>query len=165
MTFRRPLAAAALAAAPLALLPAGEAAAARGHDRAEVAVVRAINAVRARQGLSALRLSTRLARAADRHSVEQLVHGKLSHRSANGTSASTRVRRAARVGGVGETLAFLPAGTAAEAADVVRLWLGSPSHRAALLTPAYRRIGVSRREGALGPAAGTVVTANFATRR
>jgi uncharacterized protein YkwD len=165
VTFRRPLAAAALAAAPLAALPAGAPAAVRGHDRLEVAVVREINAVRAREGLRPLRLSGRLARVAERHSSDQLRRDRLTHTSGDGTSAATRVRRATRARGVGETVAFLPSPAGARAAAIVGLWLDSPAHRAALLTRGYRRIGVGRREGALGATAGTIVTANLATRR
>ncbi len=164
MTFRRPLAAATVLAAPMVAVPASPAGAGAGHDRLEVAVVREINEARTREGLRALRRDGRLARVAERHSGEQLRRGSISHTSLTGASPGLRVRRLTRARAVGETIAFLPAGTA-RAARIVRLWLASPSHRAALLTPRYRRVGVGRRVGALGRSTGVVVTANFATAR
>ncbi len=164
MTFRRPLAAATVLAAPMVAVPVAPASPAQGHDRLEAAIVREINLTRAREGLRALRPSARLARVADHHSADQLQRGGISHTSLAGLSPALRVRRLTRARAVGETIAFLP-GSAARAAHVVRLWLASPPHRAALLTPRYRRVGVGRRGGALGRTTGTVVTANFATAR
>jgi uncharacterized protein YkwD len=164
VTFRRPLAAAAALAAPVAVAPAAPAAARAGHDRLEAAIVREVNEARADHGLRALRPSPRLARVAGRHSGDQLRRGALSHTSLSGASPALRVRTLTTARGVGETVAFLPGG-AVRAARVVRLWLASPPHRAALLRPAYRRIGVGRVPGALSGRAGTVVTANLATAR
>ncbi len=164
MTFRRPLAAATALAAPMVAVPAPPASAAKAHDRLEAAIVREINAVRSREGLRALCASRPLARVASRHSREQLRRGAISHTSLGGSSPALRVRGATRAQAVGETIAFLP-GSAARAAQVVRLWLASPPHRAALLTPTYRRVGVGRGTGRLGASAGTVVTANFASAR
>ncbi len=164
MTFRRPLAAASLLAAPMAAAPVAPAVAAPAHDRLEAAVVREINVVRSREGLRSLRASGRLARVAARHSRDQLRRDAISHVSPGGASPALRVRRLTRAAGVGETIAFLPGG-AAHAAHVVRLWLSSPPHRAALLAPAYRRVGIGREVGLLGRVAGSVVTANFATAR
>ncbi len=163
MTFRRPLAAVSLLAAP-AVVPVAPAVAAPAHDRLEAAVVREINVARSREGLRALRPSRALARAAARHSGEQVRRGRISHTSARGASPALRVRRLTRARGVGETIAYLP-GTAARAAHVVRLWLASPPHRAALLGPAYRRVGVGRVTGRMRASTGTVVTANFAPAR
>jgi len=160
VTFRRPLAAATLLAAPMVAVPAAPATAARSHDRLEAAIVHEINVVRGQQGLRALRLSPRLARVADRHSGDQARAGRIAHTSTGGASAVRRLRGATRARAVGETLAFLPG--AAAARDVVRLWLASPGHRAALLSRSYRRVGVAQRAAWVGGSAGTVVTANFA---
>jgi uncharacterized protein YkwD len=164
VTFRRPLAAASVLAAPVVCVPVAPATAAPAHDRLEAAIVREINVVRSREGLRALRPSRALARAAARHSGEQVRRGRISHTSLRGASPALRVRRLTRARAVGETIAYLP-GTAARAAQVVRLWLGSPPHRAALLGPAYRRVGVGRVAGRMSTSTGTVVTANFATAR
>jgi hypothetical protein len=45
------------------------------------------------------------------------------------------------------------------------MWLASPPHRAILLDPRFRRIGIARRWGRLGGAKQAVVTADLASRR
>ena len=162
MPRRRALAAAVpLVAAPLAA-PA-IAPASRAHTGLERAVVRTINVERLERGLPRLRESRRLARAARRHSADQLRRGLLSHSSADGAPLGARLARVTRAWKVGETVAWLPA--APSAARFVRAWLDSPGHREQLLDPAYRRIGVGRRRGTLSAAAGIMVTADFASGR
>ena len=48
---------------------------------------------------------------------------------------------------------------------IVRAWLNSPSHRAVMLDPAYRRIGVCGKKGRMGRASAFLVTADFSTWR
>src|SRR5215213_7011383 len=64
---------------------------------------------------------------------------------------------------VGETLASMP--RRASARRIVRAWLHSPSHRAVMLDPAYRRIGVSGQKGRMGSGRAFLVTADFSTWR
>lgn len=109
-----------------------------------------VTQVRARHGLPPVRVTSRLTRAADRHSVVMARTGVLSH----GGGVATRVH--GRV--VAETLARVPRRLRPLSATVVHAWMESPGHRAVLLDPRLRRIGVARR---LGPG-GWYVTADLA---
>ena len=135
------------------------------HDPLERAVVRGINRERGKLGLRPLRASRPLARIASRHSADQLRHARLSHDAGDGTPFPVRLARVIRARRVGETVAWLAGASPGGPAGVVGLWLQSPPHRAQLLDPAFRRVGVGRRRGKLGALPGIVVTADFATRR
>jgi uncharacterized protein YkwD len=157
-----------MAAVPMVALPLAAPAAAPAaspHDRLERAVVQHINAERARYHLPPLRSSPRLARVASRHSADQLRHGRLSHATGRGTPFAVRLARVTRARKVGETIAWMSRSRQVGAARFVRLWLSSPRHRAQLLDPSFRRVGVGRRRGRMGTTRGTIVTADFATRR
>ena len=67
--------------------------------------MRAINHQRAQHGLSKLRSSRRLARAADFHSWEMLDADYFAHESRDGGPFDKRVRRYANHRALGETLA------------------------------------------------------------
>jgi uncharacterized protein YkwD len=131
-----------------------------------------INAARAGYGLARLRISPALRSAARSHSLEMARDGYFSHDSADGTSAWKRLLRFYPSTGfrrwqAGETLLWYSPGV--DAAQAVHDWLTSPEHRAILLTPAYREIGVSAVHatdagGAFGDVETTVVTADFGFR-
>ena len=125
-------------------------------------MIRNVNAFRAGHGLPRVRPSRPLSRAADTHSRDMVARSFLAHESSDGTPFSLRVRRYATALGVGEALAALSQGGAAA---VVDMWVNSPTHRAILLGPSFRRIGVSRRWGTLGTGPMALVTADFATAR
>jgi uncharacterized protein YkwD len=127
--------------------PAG--AASTRHDRTERSVVRKVNAIRAQHGLRRLRRSRGLARAADRKAREILRTDTLSHSSPDGTPMQHRVRRYVNARSVGETLGIVPR-RGSQAGRIVGAWMSSPSHRAALLSPSFRRVGVGRRKGRVG---------------
>ena len=84
------------------------------------------------------------------------------HDSSSGASFASRIRRYTSAGLVGETLALLGRRRGL-AFDVVRMWMNSPPHRAVLLTPGFRRIGIGRRWGDMSGAGSSVVTADFAS--
>jgi uncharacterized protein YkwD len=105
----------------------------------ERAVIAHINEARAAAGLSALRPSPTLERAADAHSAAMAEHGTLTH-----GSWEARLRGVTRARTIGETIGWMPTGRAV-AAQLVRAWMASPPHRATLLTGAFRRVGVARR--------------------
>jgi uncharacterized protein YkwD len=153
------LAAAALAAA-LAAAPA--AMAGPGLNRFEREVIRGLNDARAQHGLAAVRSYRPLNRAADRHSHDMLRSDFFDHPSSDGTPFDRRVRRFFDATMVGETLAALPQRRGGAGA-VVQMWLDSAVHRAILLEPGFRRIGVARRWGTLGADRNAVVTADFAS--
>lgn len=131
-----------------------------------------INAARVATGLVRLRLSPALGRAAASHSFEMARHGYFAHRSADGSSPWKRLARYYPSSGytdweVGETLLWSSPGTTA--ADTVEEWLTSPEHRAILLDPAFRELGVAAVHatsagGEFGGDAVTIVTADFGAR-
>jgi uncharacterized protein YkwD len=146
-------------------LPAAPAGAtATRTDRAERSVVKRVNAIRARHGLRKLRRSTGLTRAADRKAREVLRSDTLSHSSPDGTPMHRRVRRYVSARRIGETIGFVPRGRS-QAAMIVGAWMSSPSHRAALLSPGFRRVGVSRRRGRVGAGRVSVFALDLASAR
>lgn len=80
-------------------------------------------------------------------------HGQVARRLASFGARGPRV---------GENLAW-GTGAYARAEAIVRAWLTSPPHRANLLRPGFRRVGVGAVVGTFaGYGGATVVTANFA---
>jgi uncharacterized protein YkwD len=134
-------------------------------DSKERAIVSAINRQRAKHGLAKVRSSRRLARAADFHSWEMLDANYFAHESRDGGPFDERVRRYAKHRSLGETLAMLGGCGKGSARRVVRMWMGSPGHRAILLSSAYRRVGLGKRTGDLGGSKACVVTADFGSRK
>jgi len=134
-------------------------------DRLERQVIRHVNAVRRAHGLLGLRHSRGLQRSADFHSWEILRSNMLSHTSPDGTPMARRIRRFVRARVVGETIAWVSPRTRRQASVIVGSWMRSPVHRAALLSPAFRRVGVGRRTGSLRRARVSVTTLNLASAR
>lgn len=135
-------------------------------DRTERAIVKRVNGVRHHAGLRSVRLNHALARASDVHSRDMLRRDFFAHESSNGQSFTQRIEhfRDSRVSG--EALAFLPAHRPGRTAvKVVRMWMASPGHRAELMNPKFRRIGIGKRRGRLYGQRTIVVTADLATRR
>ena len=116
--------------------------------------------VRVANGLRSLRADARLEHAARAHSSRMLRTGTFAHGAFN-----VRIRRVGvRAPRVGENLAW-GAGGYAQARAIVRMWLASPSHRANLLRPGYRIVGVGAIKGVFNGQRGTLmVTTDFAGR-
>jgi uncharacterized protein YkwD len=162
--------AAAVGAAPQDARPAAERliAAARLEDQ----VAKRVNLVRRGHGLRALRESRGLAAAARRHSREMGMKGYFEHDSASGTAFWRRIERSYASRGygrweVGENIAWNTA--RATAAAVVRQWMGSPPHRANILSRSWRELGLGayRVRGAGGAFGGrrvTIVTLDLGVR-
>jgi uncharacterized protein YkwD len=141
-----------------ALLGATAGAEARTLSSSEASLLQTMNGVRASHGLAPLRLDVRLLRAARGHSADMLHRQYFAH----GSVAGRALARGARGPVFGEDLAW---GTSATAQWVVNLWLASPSHRAVLLRPGFRRVGIGISLGTFaGHGGATVVTADFAGR-
>lgn len=135
-------------------------------DGVERKIVGKINAIRAGYGLPRLLVSRRLARSADYHSRDMLRANFFAHSSSNGQSMQRRVKSFRRSKRIGETLAYVRGRSSGRSARrIVRMWMNSPPHRASLLNPGFRRVGVARRTGRLGRGRATVFTADFASRR
>jgi uncharacterized protein YkwD len=124
--------------------------------RTERETVRLINIARADKGLKPVRLDLRLWRAARHHTTDMLRRGYFAH-----GATTERLQRYVRAGVLGETLAW-GSGPDRSPASTVRSWLDSPSHRALLLDPDFRFVGVGSRGGPyLGESWARVYTADF----
>jgi uncharacterized protein YkwD len=142
------------------------------QSRMQSALVAQINAFRSAHGLPRLRVVSTLNRAAAGHSTQMARLGYFSHDSANGQSFSQRIARFYRLRGyhrwaVGENLVW--GAPALGAAAAFRLWLSSPPHRANLLSPRWRDIGLgavhtTSAPGVYGGRPATIVTADFGAR-
>jgi len=150
--------------AVLAWNPADAAAKTAALDKSERKVIKLVNRIRARHGLRKLRASHTLARAASIHTGDMLRRDFLGHSSSDGTPMPSRVRRYTGADWVGENIAAVSR-RGSTARRVVRMWMASPGHRAVLLSPSGRRIGVGRRAGKLGSAKRAVITADLASSR
>ena len=164
------------ALAGVLLVPAAGSADPRGAltpaSELQTGLVQQVNALRARHGLPRVRLSDALAAAANAHSVQMARLGYFSHSSAGGTSYATRIARYYPLRGyrswsVGENLLWSSPNVSSVRA--IDLWLASPGHRAILLSPSWREIGIAAIHSSNAPGVYhglpvTVVTADFGVR-
>ena len=126
----------------------------------EQSLLDAINRARARHGAPPLRVASPLQRAARSHSTAMMQTGTFGH----GDWYRRLRRHGARGRMLGETIAW-GSGTAATARAIVRMWLGSPSHRATMLNRSFRYVGVGIATGLFAGFGGaSVATADFAGR-
>jgi uncharacterized protein YkwD len=98
------------------------------------------NAERTRRGLSKLKLQDRLGKSADWYAAEMAKRGYFSHTDHFGRSFDRRISSFGypwRL--VGENIAF----GYDDPCSVVQAWMESPGHRANILEPRYREIGIS----------------------
>jgi uncharacterized protein YkwD len=166
----------ALLAFLIVAVPAGTSAKSRAQMRSiqslDAALLLEINAVRAQHRLAPLRRSSELASAAASHSRSMLSQGYFSHDSADGSSFWKRIQGYYPSSGhklwmVGENLVWASPELGARRA--VELWMRSAPHRANLLDPRWRQVGISSVWSAEAPGAyanqpATVVTADFGVR-
>jgi uncharacterized protein YkwD len=138
------------------LLVAAPAGARRLSTTTRSSLLAAINGTRRAHGLGSVRVDVRLVRVARAHTADMVRHNYFSH-----GAFATRVRESGARGPVfGENLAW---GTGATPQWIVDHWLASPAHRANLLRPGFRRIGIGIVTGTFsGYGGATVVTADFA---
>lgn len=147
----------------LALLASATASrAATFHATAETRTVVLINQIRVQHGLKPLRADLRLAAAAREHSGNMLAHGYFEHDGPDGTF-DTRVSRYVSRSMIGENIAW-GTGRYGTAAGIVSTWMHSPPHRAIILTPGLRRIGLGIAYGSWqGNAGVSMATADFSS--
>jgi uncharacterized protein YkwD len=132
-------------------------AAPRHPTRVEAETVRLINQVRAHKGLKPVRLDLRLWRAARHHTSDMLRRRYFAH----GATTERLSRYVKGAGVVGETLAW-GSGAYSSPARTIESWLRSPPHRAVLLDPDFRFVGVGSRGGPFqGQSWARVYTADF----
>jgi uncharacterized protein YkwD len=141
--------------AAFAAIPGAGAATMSKNERT---LLETVNDVRAAHNLQPLEVDTTLVRAARDYSTTLIrrdifTHGALGPRLASYGARGTLF---------GENLAW-GTGRKATARSIVGSWLASPGHRANLLRPSWKRVGIGSRTGEfLGYYGATVVTADFA---
>jgi uncharacterized protein YkwD len=132
-----------------------------------------INAFRRAHDLEPLRLNLRLGAAAREHTVQMAEDGYFAHESADGSAFWKRIQSfypssSWAYWSVGENLLWSSPDVTPERA--LQLWLASPEHRANLMNPRWREIGVAavHEPAAPGVYQGrdvTIVTTDFGVRR
>jgi uncharacterized protein YkwD len=117
-----------------------------GARARRVAIGCLVNKARTHAGLRGFAWNRALARAATRHARDMSRRGYFAHQRSGGPSVARRVRAAGFRGRrVGEAIAY-GCGSSSTPLAVVRMWLGSPAHRAILLSGRSRvGIGVAGR--------------------
>jgi uncharacterized protein YkwD len=118
------------------------------------ATICTLNAERARHGLPRLKLNKKLSAAARRHARDMVRRDYFAHDSLGGGSFVDRIRRTGYLRGagtwtVGENLAWGSHDGAAPRA-ITQMWMNSPGHRANILSPAFREVGIGLALGAPG---------------
>jgi uncharacterized protein YkwD len=101
-------------------------------------LVSLVNNARRNNGCKALRVDSRLSKAARAYSKDIATYGYFSHTGRDGSSFATRVKRAGYRKPGGENIAY---GYSTPPA-VITAWLNSPGHRANILKCKYKAIGV-----------------------
>jgi hypothetical protein len=141
------------------LLPFGlSPAVAQGDDVAQI--LARINALRQQNGLLPLDLSSTLSASAQRHSDDMARTGNIDHTGSDGSSIESRIRDA----GYGHWRDFgiwgenIYGGQTANVDVAWDFWINSQVHRANILKPRYREIGIGVGRSANG---GTYYTLNF----
>jgi uncharacterized protein YkwD len=134
---------------------------------ARLATLCLLNRARADAGLRPLRLNGRLSYAARRHSHDMVARRYFAHDSLNGATPFQRMRATHYVPRnaswwLGENIGW-GTGSLAQPAALVRAWMHSPMHRANILNPHFREIGIGIAVGApsrafAGQAAATYTT-------
>jgi uncharacterized protein YkwD len=144
-----------------------------GVSSLEGDLMAALNSVRGARGLRPFRASARLHDAATRHSGEMARYGYFDHASRSGAPYWRRIAVYYPASGyrrwsVGENLEYGQPGLGS--LEVLRGWLGSPAHRANVLSTAWRDAGIGAVSVPSGPGvfAGlptTIVTLDVGFRR
>jgi uncharacterized protein YkwD len=111
------------------------------------AVLCLLNGERRDRGLGSLKVNRKLGKAADAQAADMVKRGYFSHRNPEGRNSTDRIRSAGYMSGggrwtVGENLAW-GVGELASARGLINAWMNSPAHRANILKPAYREIGIA----------------------
>ncbi len=102
-------------------------------------VLKNINAERKAAGLSSLKMSTKLERAAQDHACDNADRKSYSHEGSDGSTLKTRLRR---VGYGFRTAAENTGRGFGTGTKVVAFWMGSPGHRANILLGKLRDVGI-----------------------
>ena len=129
-----------------------------GLSPSEKTLLRVMNEARAAHGLALLKLDARLEAAARSHTRDMVRRHYFDH----GPFADRMQRYNVQGRVIAENIAWWPGTSIARI--VVRMWLKSPEHRANLLRPGFRRVGVAALTGHFNGSKVKMVTADFAGR-
>ena len=129
-----------------------------------------MNAMRADNGLPALRLQSQLTQASLGHSQDMVQNQYFAHDSQDGRDVVARLKQVGYIPAVGdwvigENLAW-GSGSLGTPQALVNAWMNSPEHRANLLATDYQDVGMGVVYGTPSPDApdGVTVTTDFGTR-
>ncbi len=114
-----------------------------------------VNKARASHGLVKVKVSTSLKESSRGYARWMLRRSYFGHLSS--------IRASHRFGLRGEVLARTRGGDPT-AGQIVRAWLNSPTHRAVLLNPRYRWVGVGLAQGRLASRRTTLLVGHFGAR-
>lgn len=168
--------AAPVAAASLAFVPAGAHASVCAATKSNPAVASIasanhatlclINQVRRHHHLRPLKFNRKLSRAARRHSRSMVKHRFFEHGNFIHRIRASGYLRHARSWSAGENIAW-GSGFYATPRAIFTLWMHSPGHRANILRPGFREIGIGIHRGApvRGRHAAATYTTDFGFRR
>jgi uncharacterized protein YkwD len=170
----KPLVLAVVAAASLALpVSAAPVHTAVARGALDTGVLRELNAIRVLHGLVPLKENSALDDSAAQHSREMGAVGYFEHNSANGTVFWKRIQNwygstDYRYWSVGENLLW--SSPDVDALGALHMWMNSPEHRANILNPNWRQIGISSVHFDAAPGtyhglAVTIITTDFGVRR
>jgi uncharacterized protein YkwD len=140
--------------------------------RLDRTVVAAINRYREQHHLHSLEVSPELDRSAQQHSLEMGADGYFAHSSADGSAFWRRIERYypsqhESYWSVGENLLWSSPDVSTGRA--MQMWIGSPEHKANLLAPRWRQIGISAVHVVAAPGTYhgltvTIITTDFGVR-
>ena len=139
----------------------------------DLSLLAQLNRIRGDHGLVPLTPSPGLAAAALQHTRDMVGNGYFAHASADGTPFWRRIELYYPQSGyaywsVGENLLWTSGPPSANAE--LDAWMASPAHRANILDPGWRQIGIASLSAAHAPGAFagldvTVITTDFGVRR
>lgn len=139
----------------------------------ESGLLQQLNQIRAERHLVPLTLSTPLTLASKQHSIEMAEDGYFDHPSHDGTSFWKRIDHwysdsSFQYWSVGENLLWSSPGV--DASHALDAWMKSSEHRANILSPNWREIGLSAIHVTAAPGAYhgrpvTIITTDFGVRR
>jgi uncharacterized protein YkwD len=136
-----------MAAMVLLATPATAGASRTANDRAEAAMANAINEVRAQNGLYAMPRSSSLTGSAGRYSRWLMANDTFRHLAS--------IQASSRFSMLGEALEW-HSGRRFDVRGTLNRWMGSPSHRAIVLSPVMRWQGAGVTRGRLGATRATI---------
>lgn len=111
----------------------------RDPSRVRSEMLAAVNEVRRKTGAPPLRMNADLQEAAQAHAQDMLARGFFAHKNPSGTTVRERSRKA---GYDWRTIGENIAEGQKSVDEVVTTWMNSPGHRANMLNPAFRELGV-----------------------